>query len=515
MFKNNIMSKALFTILCIIGFISCSKHEIEDTLDSSPPNSIELGEKLRNPYSVKNMKEAYKQLTKKSRSQIPPIDIAATHLYVKFDPKTESELDIIKQDSTLNLYPYPLDYEIKQEGNHYYHDPNLSKDRPTYQYAAVTVDYVFPEGVDYSILEELFIPDEDSDNIKSKTLALEDGLAESLVDEALLMTNNITTEELKQQTRRSKWRPSGRITYYDEIIGKTIGLEGIKVKARRWFTTHTGFVQPSGYYACNGRFRRDANYSFDLERHEFKVHGEVKYMYNGPKRRYSWHYHFSRSNSQTEFFGATIFRAAYHYYYKNIGGLRRPPQNSFWKAQMAIKAYNKVNEESNANFNPVRRFLGVGSPIRIYNPQHEEDDIYATTIHELAHAAHWRMIVKEPGTNRHKDYHKAEDKMCESWACGVQWYLTKMTYNGYKGRYYSNSQPSYSNVVIDLIDNEQDKDNNHGKSSRQGDNVTGYSMYQIESALIGCDTWIKWRNNIKIKYNNETEKYIDQLFTIW
>lgn len=210
---------------------------------------------------------------------------------------------------------------------------------------------------------------------------------------------------------------------------------------------------------------------------------------------------------------ATVFRAAYHYYYKSIGGLRRPPLNSFWKTQMKLKAYNETNDDVNGNFNSARRFLGMGSAIKIYNPHKDEDDIYATTIHELSHAAHWRMIVQEPNSNRYGDYHDAEDKMCESWACGVQWYLTKMVYNGYKGRYYSSTQPNYSNIVIDLIDKEGDK--NFGKNDQQGDKVTGYTMSQIESALIGCDTWIKWRNNIKIKYNNETEEYIDQLFAAW
>jgi len=32
----------------------------------------------------------------------------------------------------------------------------------------------------------------------------------------------------------------------------------------------------------------------------------------------------------TQEYYATLFRAAHHYYYKNIKGLRRPSQNSFW-----------------------------------------------------------------------------------------------------------------------------------------------------------------------------------------
>lgn len=50
---------------------------------------------------------------------------------------------------------------------------------------------------------------------------------------------------------------------------------------------------------------------------------------------------------------------------------------------------------------------------------------------------------------------------------------------------------------------------------RQGDKVEGYTMSQIESALIGCDTWNKWRDNIKRKYNNNTKQYVDELFASW
>ena len=108
---------------------------------------------------------------------------------------------------------------------------------------------------------------------------------------------------------------------------------------------------------------------------------------------------------------------------------------------------------------------------------------------KVTHAAHWRMIVKEPGTNRYRDYHDAEDKMVESWATGVQWYLTRMVYSKYRGR--PQGTPNYTNVVIDLVDSQIDDWQNNGKTYAQGDKVEGYTMSQIESALIGCDTWNK------------------------
>jgi hypothetical protein len=79
------------------------------------------------------------------------ISVETSHLYVKFKPKTEEELDKLKKDSTLDLYSYPLDYEILQGGS-YYHDPSLPASQPTYQYASVLAGYNFPVGVDYEML---------------------------------------------------------------------------------------------------------------------------------------------------------------------------------------------------------------------------------------------------------------------------------------------------------------------------------------------------------------------------
>ena len=101
------------------------------------------------------MKKAYENLRSDLKADII---IETTHYYVKFKPKNEDELNLLKQDRTLELYDYPLDYEII-EGQEVYHDPEIPDTMPTYQYCAVPVNYNFP-NVEYEILEELFIPEE-------------------------------------------------------------------------------------------------------------------------------------------------------------------------------------------------------------------------------------------------------------------------------------------------------------------------------------------------------------------
>ena len=66
----------------------------------------------------------------------------------------------------------------------------------------------------------------------------------------------------------------------------------------------------------------------------------------------------------------------------------------------------------------------------IYNPNNSSSQIYATTIHELAHASHWELRRGEWNDNN------LETKVKESWARGVEWELTRMVYpsSKYKGR---------------------------------------------------------------------------------
>jgi|GEM_PF-3360761 len=47
------------------------------------------------------------------------------------------------------------------------------------------------------------------------------------------------------------------------------------------------------------------------------------------------------------------------------------------------------------------------------------------------------------------------------------------------------------------------------------DKVEGYTMQQIENALVGAFTWEQWKNNILNMYENETEIYLEALFDRW
>nr|WP_314838426.1 hypothetical protein [uncultured Flavobacterium sp.] len=490
--------------------------------------ATQLGRKLENPYSVKNMKKALENLKKSklgAKMATEDLEIVATHLYIKFAPKTEQELDNLTVDSTLVLYDYPLDYEIQLTGD-YYRDPETPADQPTPQYCAVEVtdDVVTDNTVVYNpdgsvaesrnvktiILEELFIPDVyyaptsriGNSEMPEATMRKINGkmvsvaLIDALVEEALRITNNLgtsSTANITGKTMNNSWRPAGRIRVWDDFMQTFVGVEGAQVRARRWFTTHRGWVNADGFYSCDGTFKREANYSIDWDRYDFALqdHWLNGATFNGPKREGNWD--LNLRDDKQEYY-ATIFRAAHHYYYKDIKGLKRPPTNSFGKPKMRIRAHDGQNDEINGSHQKDLRIFGVFARIHLYNPQNSTSEIYATTIHELAHASHWELRKNNWNDNN------LEDKVKESWARGVQWELTRMVHNTYTPSYFGN----YSGIVQDLID---------GRSGY--DQVENYTIKEIEDVLSSTSSWDAWKINLTNTYNNATENNLDAVFNRW
>ncbi len=485
--KINIYIKFVLLLLLII---SCDTEqdiendEIENLISQKSYEDPILGRKLENPYSVTNMRIAFENLKSNQLASGKTSDIKATHLYVKFKPTNEDELDLIKRDTLLDLYGHPLDYELNKDFE-FYQDPAVPEDQPTYQYCSVKVGYSFPD-VDYEILEDLFIPEE-IDNTNQGSLVYS---IETLVDEALKITNNL--EDDVEEKRRSKWRPKGTITLWDDNFGMYKPLQGVKVKARRWFRTARGITNSTGYYSCNKRFRGKARYKIYWKRYHFVIRVGVfhRAKKRGPRKRGRWNWNIK--NGRQEYY-ATIFKASHHYYYKDIKGLRRPPKNSFFNTKLKIRARYTTNGSTQGSHCNACRFLGLFSAINIYNPSRDSRDIYGTTIHELAHASHWKMARWH--------YRNGQDHLVESWARGVQWELTRMIYPNYQPNYFGD----YSGVVQDMIDND----------NSLNDNVTGYTIRQLEDALNDKWRWNDWKTNIKNSYNNGTENNLENLFNYW
>nr|MDA3882183.1 hypothetical protein [Bacteroidales bacterium] len=196
---------ACVVLVSSLLFQNCQKEDMAQNTHSVQQENSEgkiiLGKKLENPYSLENMKKAYESLQSKDQLKSVTVDeevIEPTHFYVRFLPEDSLQLHKLRSDS-LELFDYPLDYAIEQEG-YYYHDSSIPEDQITWQYTAVPVQYEFP-NVKYEIIEPCFIPD-DSLETKLKSTTGIDFLA-MLEYESYRLTDNLDEEYVQDNELKS------------------------------------------------------------------------------------------------------------------------------------------------------------------------------------------------------------------------------------------------------------------------------------------------------------------------
>lgn len=475
-------AKALLCLCCIVAAVGCTKDDTimlltmqeqnqSTRLDRHPfdfykfsDSAIVLGAKLNNPYSVANLQIARDSLIAEGATPASLPAINVTHYYARFKPADDDALaELIDRDTTIIYYEFPLDYEIKEHGISY-HDPAIADTLPTYQYASVPIlkwqNLQNIPNVECTLLEPLCILDEDKDgstgwdgveprdslpklepdprdtlpfkpiitpgddmlNLIGENLSDDSGCDESaisaLMSKSFELTGNGDYEEPSMTRASSKWRPAGRIRAYDNIKENYIPLEGVKVRARRWFTTHSGITNKNGYYTCNGKFSNPANYSIVWETPKYNIRdgNVVQAYYNGSKKKGDWNLDINDGKSVRY---ATIHRAAYRIFFGNIYDLFRPKINR----KINLAYHHKKGNHINGDYNRLWG-LGLWSDIRIYGKDkdgwRELSEIFSTTCHELGHAAHH--------TNSSYNYKKSTTQHLESWARFVQHYLTQLEY---------------------------------------------------------------------------------------
>ncbi|MFN4286775.1 MAG: hypothetical protein ACK4E8_12535 [Lacibacter sp.] len=114
-----------------------------------------LGGPLPIPYSIPVMTEAYNVYYATQLTTVP-----VTDLYVRFSPQNEAQLALLEDSLDLDLYDYPLDHEVISDGDYYPQPGKAAEDMPDF-YTTVPVNFAFPAGVPYTILEELHFPHND------------------------------------------------------------------------------------------------------------------------------------------------------------------------------------------------------------------------------------------------------------------------------------------------------------------------------------------------------------------
>jgi hypothetical protein len=518
--RFHIFSKLTLRALLIGGvfitvFYACGKEKDNPVPDSSSNHEagyemskdgfIVLGKKLENPYSLENMEKAFAMLKEKGmitfHGQSP---VRHTHSYVRFFPKDSLELEKLYADTLLDLSDIPLDVEILKSGWKY-HDPSIPENQPNCQYTVVGKDYPFSNGIKHEILSELYLPElDDSANLGDMDNDHRGRFVDMLVDQSLILTKNFsdTVKVATGSQQRQAWGPRGMVRVYDTRLGKYVPLEGVRMRARRWFIFRHAYTDKNGYYEMRP-FRRRANYALFFDTPDFNVRQGTfgQAWINGPRQAAPWDVYIRDGALR---FYAHVFRAGFRYHYGDIGGLRRPKLN----IKLKIAAYDKPGNVQGRNIGNWSLF-GINPNIFIYRfksggEEFDSDEIFSSTIHEIAHSTHAQVM--NAGLIQ---FAQVDRLIAESWAVGVEWFITQMEYRErgipdhssetYKvfasfpihyGFQSWNKDfhliPNYTPLFIDLVDNfNQYQVFFEGEGyAYVNDQVTGYTLSFIESNFL-------------------------------
>ncbi len=449
-------------------FTSCQKPEddltppplenINNTFSqkalNEPDGMTVLSAPLDNPYTVSNMLIAKANLVQQGVQGASLINVRTTNKYIRFLPNSISEVDQIVKDLDPILFDEPLDRNIIKAGT-YYHDSSVPDSVPTPQYTVVDANFTYG-SVQWELIDNVYIP-EDDNTLKN------DSLVEALIIEAFTITGN--KDELSLE-KSSRWNPAGKIKVWDDATGSYIPVKECLVRAKRFVKLGRDYTDSSGDFYIDTKFRYQVNYSIKWKCHDrFRVRDGLFFTakFDGPHMKGVWNLNIGGASDQYKSMRfATIHRAANRYFYEDIGGLQRPLPS--YSPPISISYRHVESESPGLNIGYVFPFVSEiyikgksadGSYLKTY-------DIFSTTIHELGHASHSRLMGNI-------QFWQVSNQIQESWADCIEWYISKLEYesigvgnynftNG-KGDWKQNwtgIEPTYNDtytpLFIDLID---------------------------------------------------------------
>lgn len=502
--KESSMS-CLRKLFCLSGLLlalqlsSCEKDEVLNepvSEQQTVSGEIRLGAKVESPFLLRNMQRSVDSLS--ARTGLKSLTILKpTHLYVRFLPADTAQYERLVADTTLDFDPYPLDYQLTEGDS--YHDPSLPADAITWQYTVVPEDYDLQGlGITYEVLDELYILDEDleREDISVGDAQLRSGKGaglswKSVVDEAMILTGNVG-----ETTLRSKWTPAATIKAYDDLMGKYIPLQGVKVCIR-----YFAFLKAYHYTDANGNVtfsskRTSVEYSIEWKCEKWDIRYRATQAYsNGPDQKSRWDLNINTSN-MTRLHLASIHRALYKYYYGDVCGLIRPDKD------LKILYNDKKEDKPNGTtyYYNLEFSSDVLSSIKIYGKNEDgykpASNVMSTALHELTHASHCLYV----GVAK---YVQTDLMIREAMALAGQWVLTKDEYKqvnrtpdgaydnlldyiecqdwpyNQKERKYCRSE-KYSPLIIDMID---DYNQNFESDKPLDDNITGFYLYYFQRSM--------------------------------
>lgn len=401
--------KRLFELtLTALLAVCCTGKVLEPSVGSPgepfpDDGRIILGDKLDDPYTVENMAKALAAVYPTKASRIP---VTATHDYIRFLPRNESEYRALERLG-FDLVDHPLDYEIVRDGD-WYQDPGIPEGEITWQYAVIPKNVPLPRKIRYEVLDEVCIPDGEETQTKGG-----DNINWAAVErEAFRLTGNADLLDESLTKAAAGDRPSGRITIVDaDRGGEAEGVRGVRVACNTFVKTAHAFTDEDGRYQIPRSFSGKPRYrlvfknaagfclGFNLLLMPASASALGAHEAKGVDVRLD-------ASSDRRIFSRCVVNNAGYDYYKRCGlgspTLKAPPSNlRLWLFQgLSFSCSTMLQQGVFVDRGEVARLLGSYTILlKIFLPdiflglkeRQSYADIYGEALHAFAHASHFMV----------------------------------------------------------------------------------------------------------------------------
>lgn len=456
------MKRLLPSVMLLLAF-ACEKFDAYDSFPTPDTRAeayavegptvvdgdLVVGDTLAHPFTVEEMWYTVQSMKPRdfgphvgriTESMVPELGAIQSnkkpsHYHVKILPKNLEELRLLDADTTLFLYPYPLDHAISGEGELSYTEAYFDfefgnvtlNDEIGPLYASIPAYKTLPEGIAYTVLEELFLPDQIDQRMAEELnmySAISAETAAVVIDQAMWRAN-LETEALIARQNAHPWYPSGKITVYDTETGRYVGVPHAKVVVRSGlFRSECAYTDENGEFALTTAYTRPVSYrvvwkneTWDIRRNDFEIAA-----YDGPQQRTPWNLEIGTSHPAFGY--ATATRALYtHFYganpYDNI--------RDYSDKRISVAYLNKYNSGTSARFYHWYE-AGTIPTITVYGLQADNrpmtsPQILNTVFHQLGNCAMFHRCEAQ-----NKTYADFSESIRESWGEFIGWALVNKVY---------------------------------------------------------------------------------------
>jgi hypothetical protein len=244
---------------------------------------------VNNPYSVSVMQQAAVNLYGNANG------ITANKKYVRFKPSGDAQLEQL-DNLDLDLFDYPLDYEVVQEGDYY--DQGLPSEEIPWLYTVVDIAFVPPAGIQYETLANLYVPADDI-YLENEAFRITGNPVESLDCDNSLVDKTAKTSRVAvpQCPPDYHWdyglhqcvandcpsgyhwdgsacvpdapppppppppskQPSGQILVFDNAIGNNVPVRQTRVVLKRFLKIDRTYTNDNGNFSSGKHFHNKVN----------------------------------------------------------------------------------------------------------------------------------------------------------------------------------------------------------------------------------------------------------------